>query len=176
MAGGMGLRLGGVKKFFLKVCGRRLIDVVISVAKNIENRNKIYVCMRSEDVDSIECGEDVEVVVCPGLGYVEDLSFMLQKIRLPVLVLPADMPFLSTEIVEKFLVEAFKYNVDVVTLVVCRNNVCRESGISLFKNYGGEWINVFFDDIYELRDVDTYEDLVWAEKLCESMGEIEKQE
>jgi adenosylcobinamide-phosphate guanylyltransferase len=42
MAGGKGSRLGGVKKPFLRICGRRLIDVVVEVAKDITKDDKLY--------------------------------------------------------------------------------------------------------------------------------------
>lgn len=174
MAGGKGSRLGGVKKQFLKVCGRRLVDISLEIAKNIGR--KVYVCITEEDV--VLLGKVVEdnvvVVVCPGLGYVEDLNYVFKLVQFPVLVLPADIPFLTLDIVKKFLEIAQEKQANVVTLMVCRGSICRETGISFFKNVSGDWINVYFDYSPELRDIDTFEDLMWAENLCGSTEGIEK--
>lgn len=176
MAGGKGSRLGGIKKQFLEVCGRRLIDVALTVAKEINSR-KIRICLSKEDTVFVgNIGDPmVEVVLCPGLGYVEDLNYILGLSDFPVIVLPADIPFLTSNILRRFLDLAQKESADVVTLMVCRNSKCRESGISLFRSIGGSWINIYFEEHPELRDIDTVEDMAWAENLCGSMEEIEKQ-
>jgi len=176
MAGGRGSRLGGLKKPFLKVCGKRLIDIAVEVAKGVKERRKVYICLRAEDVHNVEDSDDIEVVICPGAGYVYDLDFILNKVSFPVLILPSDMPFLSIGIVEEFLAKAIKCEADVVTLMVCRDSVCRESGISFFRRSSGNWMNIYFEEVKELRDIDTYEDLEWAREICVSMEEIEKRE
>lgn len=176
MAGGKGTRLGGVKKQFLKVCGRRLIDVALEVAKEINSR-RILICLSREDsilIGNVE-NPKVEVVLCPGQGYVEDLNYILRFSQFPVLVLPADMPFLTSDILKRFLEVAQEELADVVTLMICRNNECRESGISLFRSFGGSWVNVYFEECPELKDIDTIEDMIWAENICGSTEEIEKQ-
>ncbi|MEM4788437.1 MAG: NTP transferase domain-containing protein [Ignisphaera sp.] len=176
MAGGKGLRLGGIKKQFLRICGTRLIDVALEAAREINSR-RILICLSREDSTLMGDVEDprVEVVLCPGQGYVEDLNYILRLSRFPVLVLPADMPFLTSDVLNKFLDVAQGELADVVTLMICKNNECRESGISLFRSFGGSWVNVYFEERPELRDVDTMEDMAWVESICGSMEEIEKQ-
>ncbi|MEM4513494.1 MAG: NTP transferase domain-containing protein [Ignisphaera sp.] len=176
MAGGRGSRLGGVKKQLLEVCGRRLIDVALTAAKEI-NSSKIRVCIKKEDAPLVGIIEDpkIEVILCPGLGYVEDLNYILSSSNFPVIVLPADMPFLTSNVLKKFLDLAQKETADVVTLMVCKNGNCRESGISFFRRAGGSWVNVYFEEHPELRDIDTVDDMKWAESLCDSMEGIGKQ-
>jgi len=176
MAGGRGSRLGGLKKPFLSLCRRRLIDVVINVAKSLVKNNEIYLCICKDDVNMLNNAININVILCPGQGYVEDLIYAFQITGFPTLVLPADMPFLTREVVERFLSEALHLESDVVTLMVCNKNECKESGISLFRKTGGSWSNVYFEEDIRLRDIDTYEDLVWAEKLCESMEGIEERD
>lgn len=174
MAGGKGSRLGGIRKQFLTVCGRRLIDIALEIGKHIGRR--VYVCVSKDDVVLLEnvAKDNIEVVVCSGLGYVEDLSYILKLVRLPVLVLPADMPFLTLNTVERFLDVAQKEQTDVVTLMVCKGSTCEETGISFFRSVGGKWVNVYFDYSPELRDIDTFDDLKWAEELCGSTEAIER--
>lgn len=177
MAGGKGSRLGGLRKYLLEVCGRRMIEAAIKVAIRVSNGGKVYVCTRWDDVDKISnyLTKDVEVVKCDGLGYVEDLNMVLQMVRFPVLVLPADIPYLTPKVITEFLNIALKENADVVTLMVCKDNICRETGISLFRNVGGSWVNVYFNDRLDLMDVDTSEDLKLVRELCGSMEGIGRQ-
>lgn len=178
MAGGKGTRLGGLKKPFLSICGKRLIDVVLGVATGIRGKKKIYICLGREDsaVLGNTLGDSVEVIVCPGAGYVDDLNYILSIVDLPALVLPADMPFLSKEIVEEFLIKAQTTIADVITLVACRKSVCRETGISFFRKISGDWVNIYFDDRLELLDVDTHEELAEVLRICGSTEAIEKQD
>lgn len=175
MAGGKGLRLGGVKKQFLRICGKRLIDVALEVAREI-NSERILICLTKEDLVFIGEVKDskVEVVLCPGQGYVEDLNYILRLSRFPVLVLPADMPLLTSDVLREFLDVAQGELADVITLMVCRDNECRESGISLFKGLGGSWVNVYFKERPELKDIDTMEDIMWVKSICDSTEEIER--
>lgn len=177
MAGGRGSRLGGVKKQFMRVCGRKLVEVALEAARTIGGR-KIYLCVTEEDLALLRdvAGPPIEVVACPGAGYVEDLNCALSHAEYPVLVLPADIPFLTAEAVGAFLEAAQRIPADVVTLMVCREGSCSETGISFFRSRSGRWANVYFEDSVELRDIDTPDDLSWAERLCGSTEGIKKQE
>lgn len=174
MAGGRATRLKGVKKPLLNLCGRRLIDVVIGIAKELVSDGKVYICVSdyTKEITNESFGEGVEVVLCPGRGYVEDLNYILSRVKLPVLVLPSDLPFITLDIIRKFVELANRECVDVITLTVCSSSKCREVGISLFNNLSGTWVNIEFPDILELRDIDTEEDLKMVEDLCGSMGDV----
>ncbi|PNV81588.1 MAG: hypothetical protein C0179_01930 [Fervidicoccus sp.] len=174
MAGGRGERLGGLKKPFLIICGKRLIDVSIDAAEKVRGNGKVYVCMREEDLGKVEGREGVQAVECPGLGYVKDLSLILKRVTFPALILPGDMPFLSREALERFLDKALNSKADVVTLVKMRSGSAEETGISLFNREGGSWENVYFNEDRDLLDIDTPEDLKKAVELCGSTEEGEK--
>ncbi|MEL9939622.1 MAG: NTP transferase domain-containing protein [Ignisphaera sp.] len=176
MAGGKGSRLGGVKKYFLEICNRKLIEVSLEVALSLGIDGRIVVCARSEDVPLIKSLKKVDVVECPGIDYVTDLAYILEKARFPVLVLPADIPFLTVDAVKSFLDKVTNSKADVVTLAICKDGVCRESGISLFRRSKGTWENIYFEESKELRDIDTVEDLLWAKSQCGSMEGTEKLE
>ncbi len=180
MAGGKGSRLGGMKKPLLEVCGVKLIDRALTVAKTINGVDKIFVCVGKDDLNAFKDygDEKTAVVLCPGQGYVEDLIFILKRVSFPVLVLPADIPFLSNRVVMEFLNKALECKTDVATLNLCKGSECGEVGISLFRGLGGSWCNIYFDYTKEkeLRDIDTYEDLQWAMGLCESMEDLKRLE
>lgn len=174
MAGGKGRRLGGINKPFLDICGRKLINVSLSVSTKLMYKGKIYVCLKNNDlkfVKNMNLTKNVVLVKCPGLGYVKDLNYILKIVNFPVLILPADMPFLSKTVVEKFVKKALNSKKDVVTLMVCKKDSCKEVGISLFKKAKGSWENIYFNEIPELRDIDTFEDVKWARRICASMEE-----
>jgi len=176
MAGGNATRLKGVKKPLLRICGKRLVDIVVEIAKTLAEDGKVYVCVSDHVRELVDesFGENVEVILCPGKGYVEDLNYILSRVKPPVLVLPSDLPFITLDIVRKFIELASVKETDVITLTVCSNN-CREVGISLFNSYGGTWVNIEFPDIPELKDVDTEEDLKLVESLCVSMEDVARQ-
>ncbi len=177
MAGGRGSRLGGVDKPLLKICGERIIDHAVKEAKKISHR-KIIICTKKEYMDELVLLReyDVEILECLGRDYVEDLNIALSKIEFPALILPADTPFITSEIINRFIEEAGKNRSDIITLMRCRENICVETGVSLFNKSSGGWRNIYFIDSIELLDIDTREDLLRAEKQCEYMEELEKRE
>jgi len=174
MAGGRATRLKGIKKPLLNLCGKRLIDVVVSIAKELVGDGRVYICVSNytKELTNESFGEDVEVILCPGKGYVEDLNYVLSRVKLPVLVLPSDLPFITLDVVKKFIELASSEEVNVITLTVCPNSECREVGISLFNSFSGTWTNIEFPDMLELKDIDTEEDLKVVKSLCGSMEDV----
>ncbi len=173
MAGGRGVRLRGAKKPLLHICGKRLADVVVSAVKSLGMNVDIYICISDytrELVDDLS--EDVKVILCPGRGYVHDLNYALNLVKPPALVLPSDIPFLTSEIIHEFLRLAGVVDADVITLMSCSDLKCSESGISLFKRERGRWVNIYFRNSTNLRDIDVEDDLRWAENLCGTMGDV----
>lgn len=173
MAGGRGSRLGDPGKPLIKVCGKRMIDHVIEVARRV-NHGKIVVCTRSDLIQYLPhvSSPDLEVLNCPGEDYVGDLNRAFNRVNFPLLVLPADMPFITSEILALFVERALEEEKPVANLVRCGSGERVETGISLFQKPSGDWVDICFPDAVELRDIDYLEDLLWAEGLCASMGEI----
>lgn len=177
MAGGKGSRLGGLPKPLLEICGEKIINRVVRVARELRPR-RIFICTRSEYAAYIEdlVTENTEILVCPGRDYVEDLNYVFTKTIFPVLVLPSDTPFITSNLLRRFLEKALEMSIPIINLIRCSEDKCVETGVSLFHEPRGEWFNVIFPDTPELRDIDVPEDLEWAEGLCEYTEEIEKRE
>jgi len=174
MAGGRASRLGGIEKPLLKICGRVIIDVVIDVAKSISKEVYVAISPHTRNVrEWVSRRDDVYIVETLGQGYPEDIRYSLNIIgEFPLLTLPADMPFISVDVVKSFIDKALKSNKEVVTLVVKDCNKLRSgpNGIALFKSTGGDWENIDFCIYPDLLDIDTWSDVLEAERICgESM-------
>ncbi len=166
MAGGMGRRFGGASKVFIEVCGKRLIERVLEAASGL---GEVYIAVSphtkaySEDLCRMH-----RCVETSGRGYPWDLSEALSKLEKPVLVLPADLPFITSDTIESFLLKAFEVGEPVVTLRVCREGSCEPIGISLITGDGSSWANIDYQYSEVFIDIDTVEDLVRAEEICGS--------
>lgn len=164
MAGGRGSRLGGVEKPLVKVCGEPMLLRLLRAARPVCKRI-LLVYSNKTPVLAALCGsgalEGVECIEGEG-EYVRDLNLALDFSSPPTLVLPADMPHLSHEILEDFLAKAIASPGVVVNMVTSRG----PTGVSLFKARGGVWqdIEYFYHDA--LIDVDTPEDFSEAERTC----------
>ncbi len=165
MAGGRASRLGGVEKPLLRVCGRPMVLRVLEAASRV-CRRVLLVYSRHTPSLGVLCRSGVlPGLLClegSGEGYVADLRRALEVLSPPVLVLPADMPYLTWEYLEDFLVKAMMAPGSVVNLVTGRG----PTGISFFKDYGGPWWDVEYPDNPAFIDVDTREDLEEAERAC----------
>ena len=173
MAGGEGSRLGYVSKPLIKVCGKAMLEAVLEAASRLSRY--VYVVTTPKHVDVIEfCRKvGVDVMISSSGSYVEDLRAALEIIEQPTLVLPADTPFITSEILEWFTSEALSTDADVVTLVCDRSCFPEElrrepspTGISLFKSAGGRWRDIVICRYPELLDVDTEADLRYALRIC----------
>jgi len=103
-----------------------------------------------------------------GKGYPWDLSEALSKLEKPVLVLPADLPFITSDAIESFLSKAFEVGKPVVTLRVCREGSCKPIGISVIAGDGSSWANIDYQYSEVFMDIDTVEDLIRAGEICGS--------
>ncbi len=170
MAGGRGSRLGGVEKPLLEVCGRPMVEAALGAARAL-GEPVLCTSPLAPNVERRYCGR---VRCVRGIGeYVADLDHALREAGPPALVLPADMPFLDLGLVElmMFVEAALESESHVVTLNLCREGSCHESGISLFKSRGGDWENVYASWRAAFLDVDVEEDLREAIGLCGTMVE-----
>ncbi|MEM4970081.1 MAG: NTP transferase domain-containing protein [Sulfolobales archaeon] len=166
MAGGLSRRFGGPGKVFIDVCGKRLIDRVLEAVSGLGD---VYIAVSphtkaySEDLCRI-----YRCIETSGKGYPWDLSEALSKLDKPVLVLPADLPFITPDAIESFLSRAFEAGEPVVTLRICREGSCEPIGISLITGDGTSWANIDYQYSEIFMDIDTPEDLARAEEICGS--------
>lgn len=164
MAGGRATRMGNIVKPLLDVCG---VPMIIRVIRSLsETCSKIYVIYSkwTRDVKSI-CSNALNNIVCIegcGESYVEDLRLALNSASLPTLVVPADIPFLNNFILEDFIVKAMLKPESIVNLATVKGL----TGISLFKQTTGPWVNIIVSDENSLIDVDTWDEYRGVIEKC----------
>lgn len=169
MAGGAGKRLrslGRVEpKPLIKVCGEPMLVRVLRAVKGVCSYVVIAISEHTAAIplnDDLGSSIDVDYVFTSGRGYVEDLTFLLQGLRKPLLVIPGDVPLLTRGILRRFLAEAERFGKSPIVNLVGEKGLL---GVSLFRSEGGAWVDLRLKG-YELLDVDTPEDLKEAEGLC----------
>ncbi len=170
MAGGKGSRFGSSVKPFLRVCEKSSFLNVIEGALKLSNVIFIAVSdytasYAKKEIDKSKYkGGHILIIYTSGKGYAIDISLALRIIReRPLLVLPADYPFLTEKTIEKFLRLSSTYEEPIISLV--RNG--NFTGISLFKKYNYEhWKNINIDGEKELLNINTPEDLLKARSMC----------
>jgi len=162
MAGGRSSRFGG-QKLVAEVCGGPLIDHSLTASEELCSYTVIAVSRRTvEDLKS-RCSKHLaECVETSGRDYVDDLAFALAALRKPVLVIPGDAVFKDVNVLRRFVEEAFRLNVDVVTMVV---GGLGPVGVSFFKSDGGSWVDIVVNP-GDVVDVDTRETVPVAEDVC----------
>jgi len=169
MAGGKGSRFGSSVKPFLRVCEKSSFLNVIEEALKLSN--VIFIAVSNytasyvkKEIDKSKHKGHILIIYTPGKGYAIDISLALRIIReRPLLVLPADYPFLTEKTIEKFLRLSLTYKEPIISLV--RNG--NFTGISLFKKYNYEhWKNINIDGGKEFLNINTPEDLLKARSMC----------
>ena len=178
MAGGRGIRLGGIEKPLLKICGKYILEYVLSEASKLSSN--VYVAVSPHTSLTLKwcMSHQVSVLITSGKGYSLDIKEVLNIVSKPLLVLPADTPFLKVSTISEFVRAAEKYDKAIVTLVVertcfpkeLRGNVKSPIGIALFKRNGYDWVDIVMCKFPELLDVDTPKDLRYARKLCHEIS------
>lgn len=164
MAGGRGERLGGAQKPLIEVCGKPLILRVYEALRRLCRRTLVVYSRHTQGVGDLCRGPmiEAECIRGTGSGYVTDLSMVLHLVSMPVLVAPADMPYLDPDLLEDFIYKALLIGADVVNLASDRG----PTGVSLFKRPSGSWASVTYASRHSLLDIDTPEDLREAEEYC----------
>lgn len=178
MAGGRARRLGGVEKPLIRICGKRIIEHVLNEATKISNSIYIAVSPYTFLTKKWCLERNINILMTPGIEYSLDLKVVLEKVRKPILILPADIPFITVNVLQEFLGRASQLNKSIVTLIVSRKCFPQELaslevspiGISLFKRNGADWTNINMCKFPELLDIDTLADLKYAKRLCHEVS------
>lgn len=192
LVGGMGKRLGGVEKSQLKICGRRIIDILL---EEFSSWNVVVVCRNQEQkrlFDGVDCTVDYIENFGPLAGIYSALRFFEDRTA----VIATDMPFLREGVVRELFLQSESLNA--VVLMPYWKNGRFEPLVSI---YSPELLseiersfaenerkilvpvfrsqNVFLYDVECFRKIDknlvsffninTAEDLKRAEELCSSM-------
>lgn len=104
MAGGRGTRMKvAEEKPLLRVLGEPMIGRVVSTLRGAKVV-RIIVAVTKDTPKTAAIAEKlgVDVIQTPGLGYVEDMIYAIKSLRLGrTLVIPADIPLLKSEVIDK---------------------------------------------------------------------------
>jgi adenosylcobinamide-phosphate guanylyltransferase len=113
MAGGMGTRMkGNIEKPLIEIANHPMIKLVIAA---LSGSNKIDEIIVATSINTPKTAHFVtkmglEVFQTPGIGYVEDLQYFISKrysdySNQIILTITADMPLISSEIIDEVLNE-----------------------------------------------------------------------
>jgi adenosylcobinamide-phosphate guanylyltransferase len=192
MAGGKGTRMKSKEeKPLVQVCGKPVIQYVLSALKNSKKIDRIIVATTSSTPNTTilmrRCG--VEVIETPGKDYVSDMGWVVQKLKLGVfLAIAADLPLVKAEMIDSVAERYEKCGKPALTVAVplktkAKLGMCIEYsfeekgqtvvpvGINVIdgsKRYGDEWLDqdIYLVDHQELAiNINTVNELQLAEKI-----------
>lgn len=107
MAGGRGIRMGGSEeKPLVKIRGKHMIDYVLDALKKVDRIDRIVVAVSRYTPQTARRMKElsVETFETPGIDFISDMRCAITELRLgPVLVVCADLPLLSSELIEDVL-------------------------------------------------------------------------
>ena len=147
MAGGRASRMGGkVEKPLLEVSDKSMLQLVIEVLKQTNVDRIVVAPSNHTPATSIEARRmGVEVLVTPGDGFEEDMRFAIRQLSLgDVLVVSADLPFITADIVER-AVRKYRSSGKPALAVMVKPEVYEEIGSKpqyLFKVDGQDFVPV----------------------------------
>lgn len=94
MCGGRGTRLSRGEKPLVEVRGTAMIDRVLDAISPVVNT--VYAVPSSHTPETrAHLDGRVPIIETPGMGYVEDLSAVLDTVKTPILTVTADLPLLQ---------------------------------------------------------------------------------
>ena len=167
MAGGQGNRFGSPTKFLQRVCGEIIIVRLLKQLRAICSHVLLVLSKHTlSELKSLCSNYEIDCIELCGENYVKDLAIILDAyIKLPALVLAADIVARESKVIAKFVEEALSEPAEVVTAVTSRNGGAEPIGLSLFKAPTGSWRNIVLPPNL-ITDIDEVKDLKQAEKVC----------
>ena len=135
-----------VEKPLLEVSGKSMLQLVIEVLKQTSVDRIVVASSTNTPATSIEARRlGVEVLVTPGDGFEEDMRFAIRQLSLgDVLVVSADLPFITADIVER-VVQKYRSSGKPALAVMAKPEVYEEIGSKpqyLFKVDGQDFVPV----------------------------------
>jgi len=122
MAGGKGARMIlSEEKPLLKVGRKPMIERVLEALKNAKKVDKIAIAVSKHTPKTAKLMEKfaVKVLETPGKGYVADMRYAVRKLKPnSVLVISADLPLVTGEIIDKIVERHRQCNKPALTIVV----------------------------------------------------------
>ncbi len=95
LAGGRGRRLGGVEKGLVEIGGRKIIEIILDSLKDF---NSVIVCRDEEQAKLYSVFGEVTVDIYRGMGPLAGIHSALSYFSEEMVVVGADMPFVSSEV------------------------------------------------------------------------------
>jgi len=192
MAGGKGTRMRIFEeKPLIQVCGKPVIEYVISALKSAKKIDAIVVAVTNctPKTSAFLNMFPVKVVETPGKDYVSDMGYASQNLKLGVfLAIAADLPLVTSEAIDK-IVERYESCGKPALTVAVPFETKTKLGMSVeysfkmedkdvvpvginvidgHKRYGDEWLDqdIFLLDLDELAvNINTIQELSLAERL-----------
>lgn len=194
MAGGRGTRMQiREEKPLVKVCGKAVIEYVISALQDAKKIDDIIVATSACTPKTAKymSGFPVKVVETPGKDYVSDMGYASQTLKLGVFIaVAADLPLITGEVLDA-IVECYErcgkpaLTVAVPLSTKTKLGMCVEYsfkmddkdvvpvGINVIdgrKRYGDEWLDqdICLIDLDELAvNINTVAELALAERMLQ---------
>lgn len=194
MAGGRGTRMQiREEKPLIKVCGKAVIEYVISALQDAKKIDDIIVATSACTPKTAKymSGFPVKVVETPGKDYVSDMGYASQTLKLGVFIaVAADLPLITGEVLDA-IVECYErcgkpaLTVAVPLSTKTKLGMCVEYsfkmddkdvvpvGINVIdgrKRYGDEWLDqdICLIDLDELAvNINTVAELALAERMLQ---------
>jgi adenosylcobinamide-phosphate guanylyltransferase len=192
MAGGKGTRMRSAEeKPLIKVCGKPIIEYVITALKGAKKIDSIVVAVTrcTPKTAKFLSQFPVKVIETPGKDYVSDMGYASQKLKLGVfLAVAADLPLVTSDVLDAVVERYERCGKPALTVAVPLetktklgmsieysfkiNNIdVVPVGINVIdghKRYGDEWLDqdIFLLDLKELAvNINTIQELCIAEQL-----------
>jgi len=161
MAGGKSSRFGR-EKLMAELNGRKIIDITVS---NISSSSvgKWKVAVSPNAPLTLEYCRKYDCILTPGSGYPEDVKFLLEKLKRPLLLLNGDSVFIDPLTIDIFL---SRFNGRSMTAVVKDGDVAVNIGLNIAVPGDTE------DEIFEFKNpilalnINTTDDLRRAELIA----------
>lgn len=105
MCGGKGTRLdASVEKPMFEIDGKPMVDrVCIAVAESRTDDVHAVVSPHTPETRRHLDSRALSIIDAPGDGYVEDLSYALERVELPILTVVSDLPLLAGECLDRVI-------------------------------------------------------------------------
>jgi len=192
MAGGKGTRMKiPTEKPLIKVCGKPVIEYVLSALKDAKKIDRIIITTTKTTPRTTRFMQKlgIEVVETPGKDYVSDMGYAAQALKLGAfLAIAADLPLVRSEMIDVIVERYERCGKPALTVAVPletkqKLGMCidysfkvdsRDAvpvGINVIdgtKRYGDEWLDqdIYLVDLEELAvNINTVQELQLAERL-----------
>jgi adenosylcobinamide-phosphate guanylyltransferase len=107
MAGGKAVRMGGIEKPLIKICGKTMIEIILNALKNVKTIKDTYIAT-SKNTPNTELylkKLGYKTITTSGQDYVTDLKEAVMKLNIKnsILILPSDLPLITSKTIKQLI-------------------------------------------------------------------------